>query len=220
MTQPPSSPSRAGQAIYSPLVLKVYDTWVLGISNHLLWRCPTAKLRSLYDRNVTARHVDIGVGTGYFLKHARWPVADPELTLVDLNKNSLSAASRRIKDLNPKTVVADVLKPFPSMGPFESASLCYLLHCLPGGMSEKSVVFDNVTKVLAPGGRVFGATILQGGAPRSTPAQKLMDAYNARGIFDNAHDDVDSLRAELGTRFKNVIIECEGCVALFEATST
>jgi hypothetical protein len=50
-----------GQAAYSSTVLRNYDWMVLGLSNRLLWRCPTAELRRLYDRNVSDRHLDVGV---------------------------------------------------------------------------------------------------------------------------------------------------------------
>ena len=72
-----------GQAAYSSTVLRNYDWMVLGLSNRLLWRCPTAELRRLYDRNVSDRHLDVGVGTGYFLDKATWPVGNPAITLVD-----------------------------------------------------------------------------------------------------------------------------------------
>ena len=52
---------KAGQAAYTPLTLKVYDWFVLGFSNRYLWRCPTSELEALYDRNVSAHHLDIGV---------------------------------------------------------------------------------------------------------------------------------------------------------------
>ena len=215
-----SSSTRAGQAVYTPLALKGYDLWVLGVSNHWLWRCPTAKLRALYDRNVSANHLDVGVGTGYFLKHTQWPVTNPKVTLLDMNANSLASASQRIAHLSPKTINADVLQPLPEMGPFESVGLCYLLHCLPGTMSEKARVFDNVSERMTPSARIFGATIVQGDAPRSTVAQKLMDFYNTRGIFSNADDDVGALRAALETRFETVKLEVSGCVAQFEASKT
>ncbi|MCH9765390.1 MAG: class I SAM-dependent methyltransferase, partial [Alphaproteobacteria bacterium] len=189
--------SQAGQAIYTPLVLKLYDLWVLGVSNHWLWRCPTAKLRALYDRNVTRRHLDVGVGTGYYLHHAQWPVAKPEITLLDLNATSLTTAAQRIADLAPETVKADVLSPLPALGPFESVGLCYLLHCLPGKMTEKARVFDHVLPLMASGAHIFGATIVQGDAPRSVWAQKLMDTYNARGIFSNRDDDLPALQQAL-----------------------
>lgn len=212
--------AHAGQAVYSPFVLKAYDLWVLGLSNRFLWKCPTAKLRGLYDRNVSSNHLDIGVGTGYFLRHARWPSAKPSITLLDLNPNSLHAASQRIQDFSPNTVRADVLEPLPKIGPFQSVGLCYLLHCLPGRLSEKARLFRHVSEVMAPGARVFGATILQGDTVRSRPAKALMDVYNRRGIFSNANDDAETLKAELAAVFDIARFEISGCVAIFEASKT
>ncbi len=206
----------AGQAVYSPLVLRLYDLLVLGLANHFLWRCPTAEIMNLYDRNVTARHLDIGVGTGFYLDRARWPVRNPSITLVDLNPNSLDAASRRIARFAPRTVRANCLEPFPLTEKFDSVALCYLLHCLPGPIREKAVVLDHLRPMLAPGACVFGATILQGDLPRSGPAQALMDFYNRKGIF-NACDSLDGLDTALRRRFTDVHVETRGTVALFEA---
>jgi len=212
--------TRPGQAVYTPLVLKTYDAWVLGVSNHLLWRCPTAKLRQMYDRNVSANHLDVGVGTGYFLKAAQWPDDNPSITLLDLNPNSLHAAAQRIAHLSPQTVQGDVLQPLPDIGAFQSVGICYLLHCLPGTMTQKTVLFDHVSEVMAPGAKIFGATILQGDAPRAWPAQKLMDIYNRRGIFSNADDTKIGLEDALRARFAHVEVTTAGCVALFEGTKS
>lgn len=209
----------AGQAVYSPLVLRIYDWYVLGLSNRLIWFCPTAALRALYDRNVSAQHVDIGVGTGYFLDKARWPVAAPAITLVDLNANSLNAAAHRIRRYAPETIQANALEPLPLRKSFKSAALCYLLHCMPGAIPEKAAVFDHLLPHLEPGARVFGATIMQGSVPRSRAAQTLMNIYNRKGVFSNAADTVEDLDDELRKRFTEVRIEVKGVVALFEAVA-
>lgn len=206
----------AGQAVYSPAVLTLYDAWVLGISNHLIWRCPTRLLRELYDRNVSGCHLDVGVGTGYFLDRARWPVAHPEITLLDLNPNSLAAAARRIRRFSPRTVTSDVLKPLPLDRGFTSAGLNFLLHCLPGAIADKAIALDHVAKVLEPGARVFGSTIVQGDTPRSWAAQSLMDLYNRKGIFSNASDRIEDVERELVRRFDDVKVRRAGCVAIFE----
>lgn len=210
----------AGQAVYSPLTLAAYDWFVLGFSNRVLWRCPTPALRALYDRNVSPRHVDLGVGTGYFLDKAQWPVPAPEITLVDLNPNSLNAAAKRIRRFAPRTVQANAVEPLPPLGPFASAGLCYVLHCLPGAIAEKAVVLDHLRPTLAHGARVFGATILQGDVPRSWAAQKVMNLYNRKGIFSNAGDTRQALQAALAARLHDVKIEIKGTVALFEARAS
>jgi hypothetical protein len=70
---------------------------------------------------------------------------------------------------------------------------------------------------LEPGARVFGATIVQGSAPRSRPAQALLNLYNRKGIFSNADDTVEALNAALRKRFRDVEVSLKGTVALFEA---
>lgn len=210
---------QAGQAVYTRGSLRFYDAIVHGASNRWLWRCPTAELLAMYDRNVSARHADIGVGTGLFLDRARWPVARPEITLVDLNPVCLDAAARRIARFTPRKVVANVLEPLPADlgGPFHSAGLTYLLHCVPGSIPEKAVMFDHLRPHLAPGARMFGATIVQGAAPRNWAARRLMAIYNAKGVFSNTADRADDLEAALAARFAEVRVRRIGCVALFEA---
>ena len=207
----------AGQAAYTPLVLKIYDWLVLGVSNRLLWRCPTAGLRELYAANVSARHLDVGVGTGYYLDKTSWPVATPEITLLDLNPNSLAAAGKRIARYAPKAMVANALEPLPTEARFDSVGLCYLLHCLPGSIPEKAVVFDHLLAVMSEGAVLFGATLLQGDAPRSRAAQALMNAYNRKGIFSNADDTFQDLEQELKRRFAEVRLRRQGAAAIFEA---
>ncbi|MEM8793619.1 MAG: class I SAM-dependent methyltransferase [Pseudomonadota bacterium] len=212
----PGSNVSAGQAVYTPLTLLFYDLVVLGVSNHLLWRCPTRHLRAHYQRHIGARHLDIGVGTGYFLDKADWPDL-PRITLMDLNPHSLAAAAKRIHRYGPAVKIANCLEPFPLEPGFDSIGFSYLLHCVPGRLPSKAAVFDNAARVLAPGGVVFGSTILQGDAPRSGPAQALMDFYNRKGIFSNAGDTRADLAHALESRFEEVELRMEGAVALFAA---
>jgi len=208
---------KAGQAAYTPLTLKVYDWFVLGFSNRYLWRCPTSELEALYDRNVSAHHLDIGVGTGYFLDRASWPAGTPNITLVDLNAHSLNAAAGRIARYAPEKCAANALEPLPLETTFDSVGLCYLLHCVPGAIPEKAVIFDHLLPVMSDGASVFGATIVQGDAPRSGPAEALMNVYNRKGIFSNTHDTYADLKAELEKRFVDVRLTRHGAVVVFEA---
>lgn len=225
--QPPSQlPSaataeavHAGQAAYKSWVLKwVYDGLVLGFSNHRLWRCPTAALLGHYDDNISANHLDVGVGTGYYLDRCRFPVPAPRLALMDLNPNSLEVAVKRVARYRPEALRRNVLQPIVFDGPgFDSLGLMYLLHCLPGGMTEKAALFDHVRPLLNPGAVLFGATIVQGDAPRGAMARRLMDVYNAKGVFSNRQDTVDGLKAVLDARFTQVEVRLTGCVAVFRA---
>jgi hypothetical protein len=67
-------------AIYTPSMMSIYDLLVHGVSNHLAWRCTTGKLLDLYRANLSANHLESGVGTGYFLDRAggtQFPTSRP-----------------------------------------------------------------------------------------------------------------------------------------------
>ena len=93
---------RAGQAIYTPRTLAVYDFIVLGLSNQLIWRCPTTHLLNHYNKHVSANHLDVGVGSGFFHDHCQFPSKTPRLGLLDLNDDALSFASSRVSRFAPE----------------------------------------------------------------------------------------------------------------------
>ena len=204
--------------VLSLLTLRFYDAWVHGFSNQFLWRCPLQELLALYQRNVSACHLDVGVGTGVLLDRTQFPAAHPAITLMDVNTACLDTAARRISRHAPRAVRASVLAPLPAIGPFSSVGLCYLLHCLPGSIPVKAVAFDHLKGVMAPAARIFGATIVQGPVPSPWATRRLMEFYNMKGIFSNAHDTIEDLEAELASRFYQVELRMRGQVALFEAT--
>jgi SAM-dependent methyltransferase len=211
--------SNAGAAVYSPLVLKLYDAWVLGISNQLAWRCPTQRvLLPFYRQHAGPRHLDVGVGTGYYLVHARFEPTR-QITLADLNPHSLHAAARRLGRADTRIVVQDVLQPASALAgnAYDSIALFYLLHCLPGSMAEKSRVFENLKTQLAEGGVMYGATILGDSAGHNGFGRKLMNVYNKKGIFGNRQDTLEGLRDGLDAHFGDVQLSQHGKVALFAA---
>ena len=211
-------PTHAGQAIYSPLLLAFYDFIALGVSNRFVWRCPTRRMLELYDRHVTADHLDVGVGTGWFLDRCEFGTTTPRLALMDLHANPLAAAAHRTTRYAPQTYERDVLRPIAFDGvPFRSIGITYVLHCLPGTMREKAAAFDNVLPLLRADGVLFGATLLSVGVRRTAAARALMRLYNRLGIFSNATDSLDDLRDALLLRFREVELETIGSAALFYA---
>jgi SAM-dependent methyltransferase len=209
----------AGQAVYSPLVLAAYDALVLGFSNRYVWRCPSATMLARYDQLAGPQHLDVGVGTGWFLDHCRWRGHRPEITLLDLNENSLRTAAGRIRRYEPRTVHANVLEPGDLGGDeFDSIGLNYLLHCLPGALETKtSAVVFNLAGRLKPGGVLFGSTILGRGVRHNALGRMLMRLYNRKGIFDNSGDDPGGLERGLAAQVGSVEVEIFGAVALFTA---
>lgn len=206
----------AGQAVYSKHTLAVYDFAVLGISNSFIWKCPSQRLEEHYNQHITVNHLDVGVGTGYFLDRCKFPSAMPRVALMDLNPNTLKFASKRIARYNPKIFRRNVLEPIYADGErFDSLGINFLLHCLPGSMDSKAIAFDHLKALLNPNGVLFGATLLQGGVNRSWLAKRLMNVYNKKGIFSNEQDSLEALTRALKQRFKDVSVEVEGCTAMF-----
>jgi len=206
----------AGQAVYDKRTLAIYDLLVLGLSNRWIWRCPTPVQLDHYNGNISANHLDVGVGTGYFLDKCRFPVNTPRVALMDLNSNSLEFAARRIVRYRPETYMRNVLKPIPfEAEKFDSVGVNYLLHCLPGALDEKSVVFDHLKALMKPGATLFGATLLHGGVERNWAAKRLMAIYNRKRIFSNQSNNLAGLERALRERFHSVSISVVGAGALF-----
>lgn len=216
---PPSHEgTMAGQAIYSPRVLALYDWWVLGISNQWIWRCPTKHLLTHFNLHVSANHLDIGVGTGYFLDHVQFPSTTPRLALLDLNPNCLQVAAKRVARYNPASYHIDILKPLNiETRRFESISLNYVLHCLPGSLETKAIVFNHLKTVLTPGGVIFGSTLLPHCSQPHWIAEQILKTYKSKKIFSNEEDHEEGLHTILTNRFAEVLIERKGYAALFSA---
>jgi SAM-dependent methyltransferase len=211
-------PAYAGQSEYTPFFLKIYDPVVLGFFTRVVWRCPTTVLVERYRRYVRPRHLDVGPGTGYFVERAGLPEGSP-VTLLDPNKNVLDHATRRLQRLDITAVEADVCQPLPIDGPFDSAALNGVIHCLPGPLSRKAGAVANVAAVLEPTGTLFGASILGTLGPHTWLSRIALDANNRRGIFDNLGDTQDGLREVLGASFEHVELETVGSMAIFAPTN-
>jgi len=216
-SSPPSDQVRAGQAIYLPWTLPLYDRVAFKINCRVFFRVPVPEVVALFDRNVSPEHLDVGVGTGYFLDNCR-TAPDQAITLADLNEHSLRHAARRLARFEVKTVRANALEPLPlPKATFGSASMNFLLHCVPGSIREKAKVLDNVAACVRPGGRIFGATVLTKGVPVGAAARIGFPLLNWRGVMQNSEDSLDDLRTELAARFPQHKITVHGCTALFEA---
>lgn len=173
----------AGHAFYTRRSLAVYDLMILGYFSRVAWRCPAGRLVDHHDQHVTANHLDVGVGTGFFLDRCRFPIPDPRVVLMDPNQACLDAAARRLVRYEPERIRASVLDPVDYAGdPFGSVSMTYLLHCLPGSIDQKAIAVEHVLALTAPGAVVFGATLLSGGVDRNWYARAVMRWNNQRGI--------------------------------------
>lgn len=128
----------AGQAAYTKPVLAAYDFLVLGFSNRLVWNCPAHRLEAHYNRHISANHLDVGVGTGYFLDRCRFPTPTPRLALEALNENALAFTARRLARYRPDVYRRNALTPITlDAARFDSVGMNDLLHCLPALFDQR-----------------------------------------------------------------------------------
>lgn len=211
-------PAYRGQSDYNTLLLKLYDPLVLGPIARYVWRYPAQLGVRTYREHIRPNHLDVGPGTGYFLEHAGLP-SGSRVTILDPNPNVLRHVTRRLRDLDLTAVEADVLKPLPVGGPFDSAAMHAVLHCLPGPLERKSMAVANVARVLAADGTFFGASVLGRSGRHTRLGRALLMAFNRRGAFDNLDDTEEGIAEILRRSFGQVMIESVGGLALFTATN-
>jgi hypothetical protein len=212
-----NDPAYRGQADYKGLLLHLYDPLVLGPISRYVWRAPAGLGVEMYRQHIRPNHLDVGPGTGYFIDHANLP-AGSKVTILDPNPNVLRHVTRRLRDLDVTAVEADVLKPLPVVGPFASAGMNAVLHCLPGPLERKAVAVANVAGVLAPEATFFGTTVLGRSAKHTRMGRAFLTSFNRRGTFDNLDDTADGIAEILRRSFRQVNVETLGGLAIFSAS--
>ena len=206
----------AGAAVYSRFLLAFYDMEVLKFELPYIFKCPLRKARDFFNANISGVHLDVGVGTGYFLDKCTFPVKNPVIHLMDLNANTLEKTSNRIKRYLPVSHLCNVLEPIQDDLPkFDSISAMNFLHCLPGTMLTKEAAIKNLKPFMNEGGVFFGITVLGKGVDAGFLYRKANSAYNKKAIFSNLNDNASDLEVILSNNFENVSVEVVGSVALF-----
>ncbi|KAI1172161.1 methyltransferase domain-containing protein [Nemania sp. FL0916] len=216
-------------AIYTPTFLSiVYDVVVLRFNLRFMWRCRTdTVLEPFFAENLSRRHLDIGVATGYFpavaLSRPFRVNAKQSITLADINPNPLASARARILSKAPnttvETVVADITKPPPKELQncvFDSISMFNLFHCVPG--KEKLNAFHLYKDMLADGGVLTGCTVLGGSHATNWLNHQYVKLYNRVGVFHNWDDKRQDFERVLNENFEEVETTLVGMILLFRAS--
>jgi ubiquinone/menaquinone biosynthesis C-methylase UbiE len=211
--------SEPGASVYSPTILKLYDLLVNGLSHRFVWQCPTKTvLLPFYREHLGLKHLDVGVGTGYFIGRAGL-TSSHQVGLLDLNENCLRAAAAQVKQAKVRTFRRDLMQPSsePADTGYDSISMFHVLHCLPGTMDDKETAIANLKRYLSKTGVLYGVTILGNEAGHNAIGRMLLKQYNDKGIMHNLGDTLDDLQRMLRRQFQNVQIRRHNKVALFVA---
>lgn len=216
-----SQAEQDGASIYGRVGLALYDVGVVHLSNTLAWRCPAQRLLEHYNLHVSARHLDIGPGTGWYLQRTAFPTTPATVVLMDLNPATFAVTASRLapRGITPETITGSILAPIKTdRGPFRSIAANFVMHCVPGSWAEKGAAFGHIADQLADDGVFFGSTILGDEAPHNLIGKTLLAAYNGpMKVFHNRGDDAAGLEAALSAAFGSVDVEVVGTVAVFSA---
>lgn len=213
---PVSQEAAAGAAVYSKFILFFYDIWVMLFENHFVFKCSTRKIINFYNQHISNKHLDVGIGTGYFLNKCIFPSNNPLIHLMDLNPNTLEKTARRIKRYKPIIHQWNILEPITlDLPKFDSICISNVLHCLPGSIKDKETVFINLKQLLNKNGTLFGLTILGKYVQVGLLYKIFNTIYNKLSLFTNLNDDLEGLESILKSNFSHYKLGLIGSVALF-----
>jgi hypothetical protein len=147
------------------------------------------------------------------IDEATFPTPSPQLTLMDLNANSLRTAAARLARYHPRTHQANVLEDWNLADTYDSIALTHILHCLPGSIPDKRPAFENARAALAPRGTFFGATILGPTADHNRLGRATIDLNNRLGVMSNHQDTAAAIDTEFTRHFTSHHLEVVGTVA-------
>ncbi len=211
-----------GGGVYNKVALKIYDPLVIFFENPFVWKCASSHLLEFYNWHISGNHLDVGVGSGYFLDRCRIPVEKPKISLLDSNPDSLQTTARRIRRYNPVCHQANVLEPLhlSGGGGFQTIGMNLLLNCLPGSLLTKGKAVEHLKACLNPGGTMFGSTILGKEENFGLLGRLFIGIHNARifstyRVLNNAGDDMEELKKVLSRYFNKYSIDKIGHVAFF-----
>jgi hypothetical protein len=127
-------------------------------------------------------------------------------------------AGRRLRRYKPEVYQRSVTEPFNLNTPaFDSVSMMNLLHCIPGDIKTKTILFEHAKEVMNPKAVFFGATILYKGVKRNAWASFAIKHSNKKGYMFNLDDSLEDIEKGLQAVFSESSVKVIGCEALFWA---
>lgn len=210
--------TRLGQLFFTIMSHLLYDLGLYRFVTPFIWRCSTQRLLDNYVENISRDHLEIGVGSGYFLKRTLCADFLERLVLLDLNRRCLKKSAARLREYAPLERHHNILLPLAVDGrKHKSIGMNYVLHCIPGDFVTNQRIITHVRSLLQDNGVFFGATLLNHSVRDGVWSWVMMRLLNAVGIFHNKNHTLADLRKVLETNFHDVEITLVGSAAIFRA---
>ncbi|NOT97652.1 MAG: methyltransferase type 12 [Sideroxydans sp.] len=204
------------QQYFNKLSLFFYDFILYGLISKYAWGSSLQRLDSHYKKYIRSNHLEVGVGTGFLLNRVTFDSDKPRLALMDLSGACLERTKLKVSRYAPEIYIQNLLEPMKNrMAQFDSISINYVMHCIPGSFNEKGIAFKYLKPLLSKNGVLFGTTVLSEGVRKNMLAQPFMWLLNILGIFNNRKDNASDLQYYLGENFQLIEFEVIGVTAFF-----
>ncbi len=174
----------------SNILLNNYDYFVNNLNCKYVWKCNQNIIKDLYKNNLSKNHIEIGPGTGYFLKQNQFD----SLYLLDINNDILNDSFKNLKN-NSKKIVKINKNIFNKNNQLKinnvnSIGFSYVLHCVPNTLDTSlNYLVNNLNKKDVT---LFGSTVI----PTNTNFLASSELYflNKLGIFNNLNHNLEQLK--------------------------
>jgi hypothetical protein len=208
--------TRRSQQYFNKLSLIFYDFILYGVVSKYAWGTSIQRLDAHYKKYASSNHLEVGVGTGYLLNRIVFDSARPRLALMDLSVACLDKTKRKLSRYAPETYIQNLLEPLQQTIPaFDSISINYVMHCVPGSFKEKGIAFAHLKPLMSQDGVLFGATVLSQQVSKNVLAVAAMWLLNFLGVFNNRKDNAQDLKGCLDENFQVIEFEVIGVTAFF-----
>lgn len=204
------------QRFFNKASLFIYDFILYGFISKYAWGSSLQRLDAHFQKYVSSNHLEVGVGTGYLLDRIKFSTPNPRLALMDLSLPCLEKTRHKVSRYSPEIYVQNLLEPMQhGILPFESISINYVLHCVPGDINQKCQALIQLKTLLKPDAVLIGTTVLSKDASKNLLARPFMWFLNFLGVFNNSEDGAIDLENFLKTNFQVVEFDVVGVTAFF-----
>ena len=198
-----------------------YDLLVNKLNCKYIWRCNYNIINSLYDRNISKHHLEIGPGTGFFINKFKFD----NLTLCDINQDILDYSFDNLKN-NSKNISKINFNLFDNLSQtnlnknvkFESVGANYVLHCIPGKIEDKLLTLVHNLKKINKSHKcvLYGGTVINDPYYNTFLSNALIKCLNHFKIFNNKEDFSYNIINNLEKHNIKFDYSIVGCVFIFK----
>ncbi len=208
---------KTSKNIYDDII--THRTWWSKLYNRLFWNGVddndvAADLLAHIPNSFNGKLLDVPVGTAVFTFRKYKKLKDADITCLDYSEDMLTQAKARFETnhiQNVKAIQGDICNL-----PFEDHSFDIVLsmngfHAFP----DKNKAFDEVFRVLKPGGKFISCFYIRGESRISDALVKYVLA--PKGWFTPPFETRDSIKARLEKSYTIEFFETQGAIISFAA---